>query len=81
MYSQLVKVAIKSNFTYNGSGIAFHGEGCWSFSYDFAGNVVIFGFDNTSSSHTDNGKNNFLLLGEGATDGINDSTGSAEKKI
>ena len=62
---------LKVIFTYNGSGIAFHGEGWWSFSYDFAGNVAIFGFDNTSSFHTDNGKNNFLLLGEGPTDGIN----------
>ena len=30
---------------------------------------------------TDNRKSNFLVLGEGPTQGINDSTGSAEKKI
>ena len=47
---------------------------------DFARNVIIFGVDNTSSSHTDNRKNNFLVLGE-ATHGINDSTGAAGKKI
>ena len=42
---------------------------------------MVFGIDNTSSSHTDNRKNNFLVLGEGLTSGINDSTGSAEKKF
>ena len=30
---------------------------------------------------TDNRKSNFLVLGEGPTQGINDSTGSAEKKL
>ena len=28
----------------------------WSFGNNFARNVVIFGLDNTSSSHTDNKK-------------------------
>ena len=61
---------IKSKFTYNGRGISFDGEGLQSF--DFTRNVVIFGVDNSLSSHTDNQKNNFLVLGEGPTDGIND---------
>ena len=56
-------------------------EGSWSFGNDFARNVVIFSCDNSSSSHTDNRKNNFLVLGEGPTQGINDSTGSAEKNL
>ena len=30
---------------------------------------------------TDNWKSNFSVLGEGPTQGINDSTGSAEKKL
>ena len=30
---------------------------------------------------TDNRKSNFLVLGKGPTQGINDSTGSAEKKL
>ena len=33
--------------------------------------VIIFGADNTSSSHTDNQKNNFLILRDGAFEGIN----------
>ena len=52
----------------------------WSFDNDFARNVVIFDVDDSSSSHTDNRKNNFLVIGEGPTQGINDSTGTAEKK-
>ena len=35
--------------------------------------------DNSSSSHTDNQKNNFLVLGEGSSDSINDRTARAEK--
>ena len=78
---KFVRNAIKSKFTYNGRGIAFNGEGSWRFGNDFARNVIIFGVDNSSSSHTDNRINNFLVLGEGPTQDINDSTGSAEKKI
>ena len=52
----------KSTFTYNGRGISFDG------------NVVLFCVDNISSSHTDdNKKNNFLVLSEGPTEGINGS--------
>ena len=45
------------------------------------GNVIIFGVDNSSSSHSDNRKNNFLILGEGPTFNINGSFGSSEKKF
>ena len=37
--------------------------------------------DHNSSSHTDNRKNNFLVLGEGPTYGINGSFGSSEKNF
>ena len=43
--------------------------------------LFFFGVDNSSSSHTDNRKNNLFVLGERPTQGINDSTGSAEKKL
>ena len=42
---------------------------------------MIFGVDNSSSSHADNRKNNFLILGEGPTCGINGSFGSPEKNL
>ena len=75
---KLVRNADKSKFTYNGRRIAFDGEGSWSFGNDFD---VIFGADNSSSSHTDNKKKNFLVLGNGPIQGINDITGSTGKKI
>ena len=55
-------------------------EDLWSLGNDIAINVVIFGVCNSSSSHTSNQHNNFLVLGEGPTDGINDSSGAAGKK-
>ena len=51
-----------------------------SFSNDFARNAVIFDVDNSLSSHTDNQKNNFLVLGEVPTGGITDSIGASKKK-
>ena len=66
---------------YSGSGKAFDGEGKWSFENDTARNVVTFGFYNSSSSHADNHKNNFLVLGERDTFSINGSFGEPEKKF
>ena len=43
--------------------------------------LLIFGVDNISSCHPDNRKNNFLILGEGPTYGINRSFESPEKKF
>ena len=50
-------------------------------SNDFAGNVEIFDVDDRLSFHTYNKKNKFLVSSEILTDGINDNTGTAEKKI
>ena len=50
------------------------------FGNGFARNVIIFGADHSSSSHTDNRKDNFLVLGKGPTQGINDSKGTVKKK-
>ena len=61
--------------------MAFDGKGPWSFGNDFARNVTIFGIDNSSSSHTDNHKNDFLVLGEGDTSGTNGSFGAPEKEF
>ena len=78
---KLARNAIKNKFIYNGRGIVFDGKGLWSFGNGFARNDVIFVVDNSSSSYTDNRKNNFLVLGERPTDDINNSTGAAEKKL
>ena len=42
-------------------------------------NFTIFGVKNSSSSHTDNLENDFLILGEGDIFGINGSFGAPEK--
>ena len=52
-----------------------------SFDNDVARNVVTFRVDKNSSSHADNLKNNFLVLGEGNTFRINGSFGAPEKRI
>ena len=71
----------KKKYVYSGYGITFDNAGSWSFGNDFARNIIIFGVDNSSSSHSDNHKKNFLILGEGTTYGINRSFGSPEKKF
>ena len=56
---------------YSGYGIAFDVVRSWSFDNDFAKSVINFDVDNSSSSHTDNWKKDFLVLGEGPTSSIN----------
>ena len=46
---------------YSSYGIWFDGKGSWSLNNDSAANFVIFGVDNTSTSHADNQKNEFLV--------------------
>ena len=48
---------------------------------DTARNVVIFGVDNSASSHADNAKNHFLMLGKVPTFRISGSFGSPKKKF
>ena len=52
-----------------------------SFGNGFGRNVVIFGIDNTSSSHTDNQKNKFLVIGGGTTKSLDYSISTVEKEI
>ena len=59
----------------------FDGWDWSSFGDGSARNVIIYGVDNSSSSHVDNSKNNFLTLGLGPTFEINGSFASPEKKI
>ena len=68
-------------WVYNGYGIVLDRAGSWNFGNDFPLNAVIFGVNNSSSSHADSHKNNFLVLGEGPTYGINGSYDLAEKKF
>ena len=77
--TNIVKHRDKEKHVYSGYGMTLDRAGSWSFDDDFARNIIIFGVDNNSSSHSDNRKNNFLMLGEGPTYGINGSFGSPEK--
>ena len=43
--------------------------------------IKIFGVDNSLLFHADNCKNNFLVLGEGDTFGINENVGAPGKKF
>ena len=65
----------------SGWGIAVDEAGSRSFNNDFARNVVILEFFNSSSSHTSNDKNVVLVLFKGATDDINDISGFAEQNL
>ena len=64
-----------------GYRVTFDSAGSWSFGNDFTKNVVIFGVDNNSVSYADNCKNNFLVLDEDPTYGVNGNFGSAENKF
>ena len=46
----------KEKHKYSGYEIVFGGKGLWHFNYGFARNVIIFGVDNSLSSHIDNFK-------------------------
>ena len=74
----VVKHRDKEKHVYSGYGIIFDSTGSCSFNNDSARNFIIFGVDNSSSSYADNRKNNFLVLGDDPTFGINNSP---EKKF
>ena len=52
-----------------GYGIAFVEKGTWSFVNNYVRDVIMVGVDNSSFSHADDSKNNFLVLCEGDTFG------------
>ena len=78
--TSIVKISDKEKYVYSGYGITLDSASWCSFSNDTARNVIIFGVDNSSSSHSENRKNYVLVLDEGPTFGINGSFGWAEKK-
>ena len=57
--TSIVKNSDKEKYVYSGYAINCENTGSWSFDNDTARNVIIFGADNSSSSHADNCKNNF----------------------
>ena len=75
----IVKKSDKVKLVYRRYGITFDERDWQSFGNGNARNVIIFGVDNSSSSHDDNLKNNFLIVGLGPTFKINGNFGSPEK--
>ena len=73
------KIVIKKSGCIRGMERQFMKAGSWDFGNDFVENIVFFCVDNSSSSHTDNRKDKFLVLGEGLTYGIDGSFGLPEK--
>ena len=59
--TNIAKNSDKSKLVHSGYGITSDGAHSWTFGNDFARNAVIFGTDNSSSSHTDNRKNNLSV--------------------
>ena len=79
--TSILKNSDKEKYVYSGYGITFDSPGSSSFDNDFAKNVINFGVHDSLSSHSDNCKNNFLILGSGPNYGINGSFESPEKRF
>ena len=71
--TNIVKNSDKSKYVYNGYGMIFAEAGLWSIGNVFARSVLNCGVDNSSSFHTDNVKNIFLVVHEGPNGDIDDS--------
>ena len=76
-----VKNSDKGKYVYIDYGIAFDGKCSCSFNIDSARNNTFFGVHDNWSSHTENLKNDTLVLSEGDTFGINGSFSAPGIKI
>ena len=74
-----VKNSDKEKYMNSSYGKTFDSAGSWSSDNDTTRNTIIFCVDGSSSSHADNRKNIFLVLGGGPTFGINRIFGSPEE--
>ena len=79
--TSIVKNSDKEKYLCCRYRITFDIAGSCSFDNGTTKSVIIFGVDNSSSSHCNNCKNNFLILGEGSTFGINGKVDSPDKKF
>ena len=76
-FSNIVENSDEGKYLHSGYGATDSGI----FDNDFARNVIVFDADISSSSLSDNRKNNFLIIGEGPTFVINGGFGSPKKKF
>ena len=75
---KLTKNADPDKHSYLGYSIGLHSRSL--FSVQGCKNVIVFGVDNSSSVDIDNKKKDVLVLGEGLTQGLDDTTITAEAK-
>ena len=65
----------------SGYSVEFNSRSLFSFpNFDWGNNAIIFWVDNSSSLHIDNKKKYILVLGEGQTQGLDDTVVMAEAK-
>ena len=73
--TNVLKNSDKAKWVYFGYGIALDQADLWNFGNGFSRNIVIFGVNDSSSSHS------VKVLGEGPTSGINSSFSSPQRKF
>ena len=78
---KLTKNVDFDKYSYLGYSIRFNSRSLFLIqSFDFGKTVIIFGVDNNYSTNTDNRKKYILVLGEGPTQGLDDTKIIAEVK-
>ena len=76
---KITKMADPDKYSYSGYRIVFDSHSLCSIpNFDWGKNVLIFGVDTSSSVHTDNRNKDILILGKGPTQGLDDTTLTAE---
>ena len=79
--AKLTKNADPDKYNYSGYDTGFDSRSEFSFTDEGMGkNVIIFGADMSLSVHIDNKNKDTLILGEGPTQGLDDTTLTAEAK-
>ena len=78
----MTKNAGPDKYKYSGQGIRLAGRGSFSLNdgNGFGKNAIIFGTDMSSSVHLDNNKKYIMILGDGPTQGSDDTTLTAKKE-
>ena len=77
---KLTKYANIHKYKYSGYGIGFDSRGSFTHpSGEYGRNVIIFGADMSHSVHVDNKKKYILIPGKGPTQGLDNTTLTAEK--
>ena len=78
---KLTKNADLDKYKYTSYSIGFDARSEFLFTDGSYGkNVIIFGADMSTSAHVDNKGKDILILGEGPTQGLDDTTLTAEAK-